>query len=101
MEFRETFGFPTALFWESSPVGLLELLTHSAPESLALESWRASLGGGDEREGGLLDGWMGTTAAKKATLNMTRGDIDDGDLMALSEDARYRNEVLDDDYDFM
>jgi hypothetical protein len=55
------------------------------------------LGGGAERAAG----WVGITAAKKATLNMTRGDIDDGDLMALTEAARYRNEVLDDDYDFM
>jgi hypothetical protein len=51
--------------------------------------------------GGRAGAWVVTTAAKKATLNMTRGDIDDGDLMALTEDARYRNEVLDDDYDFM
>lgn len=38
-------------------------------------------------------------ALKKATLN-TRGD-GGGDLMAMEEDAQYRNEVLDDDYDFM
>lgn len=38
-------------------------------------------------------------AQKKATLN-SRGD-GGGDLLAMTEDARYRNEVLDDDYDFM
>ena len=39
------------------------------------------------------------TAAKKATLN-SRG-ADGGDLMAMTEDAMYMNERLDDDYDFM
>lgn len=41
----------------------------------------------------------GKKAAKKATLN-TRG-AGGGDLMAMTEDARYINERLDDDYDFM
>lgn len=43
---------------------------------------------------------LADTAGKKATLNM-RGASDGGDLMAMTEEARYRNEVLDDDYDFM
>jgi hypothetical protein len=62
-------------------------------------SERLSLFGvGAECEAGW--GWVGA-AAKKATLNMTRGDAADGDLIALGEEAHYRNEVLDDDYDFM